>query len=268
MENIPTTVLNAGVPEYASTRKSRASVSYVRAPLYANMVAINNIAMIVVLLVSVNMVSVAVAVKSVPEVLFALIKDFVADVRIVEVVNYVSISDGVNYALNAKEAQSVRINYAGTDVLNAGEETYANMAETRTGVSPVMVQMYVSMTGLEHNVSCVKDASFALIKSAEPFVENAQASISVLTRNQKMYVWNVRGQPFVSTEKYVLYVYTVVGLLCAFMIEFDIAVSSVIPKSPANTVNTSISPALVGNPTASVATVSSTPTTLFLAAFV
>lgn len=152
------------------------------------MVVINNIVMIVVLLVSVNMVNVAVAVKSAPEGPFALIKDFVADVRSVEVVNYVSISDGVNYALNAREAQSVRIIHAGTDALNAGDETYVSTVETKTGVSPVMAQMYANMTRFEHNVSCAKAASFALIKSVEPFVENAQASISVLTRSRRMYV--------------------------------------------------------------------------------
>lgn len=64
-ENVPTTVLNAEAPGYASTRKSRVRVSYVRVRLFVSMVSINNTVMIAEQSVSVNMANVAVAVKSV-----------------------------------------------------------------------------------------------------------------------------------------------------------------------------------------------------------
>ena len=162
------------------------------------MTAISNIVMIVEQLASASMANVAVAVKSVPEGPFALIKDFVADVRSAGVVNDVSISDVVNYAPNVMEVECVPINYVVTDAQNAGVEIYANMVEIRTGVSPVMDQMYANMIRFEHNVSCARATSFVPIKSVELFVENALASTSVLTRSRKMSVWNVRERPYVN----------------------------------------------------------------------
>ena len=180
-------MLNVVVPEYVSTRKSKAHVSYVRAPLYANMVVINNNVMIAEQSVSVSMENVVVAVKNAPEAPFVPIRKSEADAVNAEGVKYANILDVVNYARTVMVVESVLINYDITDAPNVMAETYANTAETKTGVFRVMVQMYANMIKSKHNVYHVMVDLFALIRSAVVFVVSARVYISVLIRNKRIY---------------------------------------------------------------------------------
>lgn len=172
MENTPITVLNVGVPESVSTIKSKALVSYVRALLYANMVAINNIAMIVGQSANAHIESVVAVVKSAPGALFVPIRNFEVDVVTVEAVKCANILGAVNYALNVMEVESALINCVVTDAPNVEAETYANMAETRTGVSHVMDRMYANMIKSKHNVSHARVDLYVFIRNVAVSVGN------------------------------------------------------------------------------------------------
>jgi hypothetical protein len=179
-----------------------------------------------------------------PEDLSVNIKNSGVAVTTVTEKNCVNTHDVVSTVWSVKAVKLVFMAYALYVVTNVAEEIAVHIKETRTGAFSVQ------------ETECVH----ADVSDNNAF--HAVANEHATTEKENQYVSNALQHTYVSMKSRKISVSCAIQNLHVFMIDFVYNVSSVTPKSPASTVDTSISPNLVGNPTASVATVSSIPMTL------
>lgn len=196
---------------------------YVKGVHIANMVKQNNIVKNVVQKVSVNTVIGVADVSNVEsEALYASIKNSKADVVSVEAENCAIIQDVANTVLSARECLCAYMVNVVDDVTTVMERIAVLIKEIRNGVSSVLEIGFVHMGVSESNALHVAEKGHVNTENERVFVKTVLPHIYVHITSKKISVENA------------------IQNLHVFMIDFVYNVSFVIPKSPANTANTSI----------------------------
>lgn len=183
------------------------------------------------------------AVSVEPEAPSASTKNSEADAVSVTAGNYVLIYDVESIVWSVRVVRRVLTVYAVDVVIHAGERTAVLIKETKTGVSRAPGTGYAPTDVSKYSASRAEQSVYANTENERDYVGTAPPSICVHMVSRRTNVSYAILSSHVSTIKYA------------------ITASSVIQKSPVNTVGISTSLVPAGSPTVSAVTASSIPTT-------